>query len=80
MEITVDFGKEDMKASEVAVVVGGTTIDGRYLSYRDDKITIDGEALKGFENGSYPVSIIFNNAVYTTVSDKVNITVFNSEA
>lgn len=79
MEIKVDFGKDDFKASEVAVVVGGQTIDGSYLHYKDDTITIDGEAMKDFENGSYPVSIIFNNAIYTTVSDKVNVTVFNSE-
>ena len=79
MVFEVDFGKEDQKASEVAVVVGGNTLDGQYLSYKDNKVTIKAGALEGFENGSYPVSIIFNNNIYTTVSDKVNISVFNSE-
>ena len=79
MSFKVDFGKEDQKASEVAVVVGGTTLDGSYLKIKDDVITIDKQALQGFENGSYPVSIIFNNSIYTTVSDKINISVFNSE-
>ena len=79
MMFKVDFGKEDQKASEVAVVVGGIAIDGQYLTYKDDTVTIKAGALDGFENGTYPVSIIFNNSIYTTVSDKVNISVFNSE-
>ncbi|MBP5330704.1 MAG: hypothetical protein J6Y89_02510, partial [Lachnospiraceae bacterium] len=79
MSFKVDFGKEDQKASEVAVVVGGTTLDGSYLKIKDDVITIYKQALQGFEIGSYPVSIIFNNSIYTTVSDKINISVFNSE-
>ena len=79
MSFAVDFGKDDYKASEVAVVVGGRTIDGQYLTYKNDTVTIDKDALKDFENGDYPVSVIFNNNVYTTVNDRVKISVYNSE-
>lgn len=79
LSFEVDFGIDDYKASEVAVVVGGRTIDGSMLSYRNNTVTIDKEAFKNFDNGEYPVSVIFNNSVYTTVTDKVSIKIYNSE-
>ena len=80
MKFTVDFGNSEYKASEVAVVVGGTALDGQYISSRDNTVTIDADALKDFENGQYEVSVVFNNSVYTTVSDKVTISVYNHES
>lgn len=74
----VDFGSNEYKASEIAVVINGSAIDGKYLHYSDDTVRIDKEAFVDFENGQYPVSIVFNNSIYTTVSDKVSVSVYNS--
>ena len=78
-EFAVDFGKADYKAAEVALVVGGTPIDSSYLKYRDNTVTVDKDAFKNFANGEYAVSVVFNNSLYTTVNDKVKVTVYNSE-
>ncbi len=77
--IEVDYGKDDYKASEVAIVIGGKPIDGSYLTYRNNTVTIDKKAFADMPNGEYPASIVFNNSLYTTVSDKLKITIFNSE-
>lgn len=76
---TVDFGKNDYKASEVAVIIGGKQIDGSYLRYRDNTVTIDKEAFTGFDNGEYPVSVVFNNSLYTTITDKISVRVYNQD-
>lgn len=79
MVFTVNYGKNEYKASEMAIVVNGQTIDRSYLTYQNDTVTIDKKALAGLQNGEYAVSIVFNNALYTTVDDKIKITVYNSE-
>lgn len=79
MTFKVDYGKSDYKASEVAVVVGGQQIDSSYLTYKDDTITIDKEAFKTYDNGDYEVSVIFNNAIYTTVNDKLKVSIYNAQ-
>lgn len=79
-QFVVDYGKSDYKAAEVALVVGGTQIDSSYLKYRDNTVTIDKEAFKNFANGEYAVSVVFNNSLYTTVNDKLKVTIYNSEA
>lgn len=80
LKFEVDFGNDEYKASEVALVVGGTAIDGSYVKYKDNTVTVDSEALKDFSNGEYPVSVVFNNSIYTTINDKVAITVVNAES
>ena len=76
----VNLGKDDYKAGDVALVVGGQAVDGQYVSCKDGMVTVEAGALDGFANGEYPVSVVFNNKIYTTVNDKVTITVVNSEA
>ncbi len=79
MMFKVDLGKEQYRAGDVALVVGGQAIDGQYVSCKDGVVTVEAGALEGFSNGEYPVSVVFNNKIYTTVNDKVTITVVNSE-
>lgn len=79
MTFTVDYGKNDYKASEVAVVIGGEAIDRSYLTYRNNTVTIDKQAFAAYENGEYAVSVVFNNPLYTTVNDRIKINVYNSE-
>lgn len=79
MSFEVDYGVSDYKASEVALVIAGNQIDSSYLTYRDNKVTIAPEAFSGLENGDYVISVVFNNALYTTVNDKLKVSVYNSE-
>ena len=80
MTFEVDYGKNEYKASDVAVVIGGQPIDSSYLTQRDSKVTISKEAFADLPNGEYNASIVFNNSLYTTVNDKLTITVYNSTA
>lgn len=63
------------KASAIAVVVNGKVVDSKYLKLEDNVLTIDKEALKEIENGTYPVVLCFNDPLSTTIADKVTITI-----
>ncbi len=78
--ISLDLGKDEYAASGVAVLIGDTTIDSKYLKYNDGKLTIDKEAMKDLEPGLYKVAFVFSNAIYTTVADKVTLEVKEPEA
>lgn len=75
IKINLSLGKDDYEASGVAVMIGETTIDSEYLSYKDGVLTIDKEALKEFGAGTYGTAFVFSNALYTTIADKVSVTV-----
>lgn len=75
----VNYGNSDYKATEAAVLINGEPLDRSYLTYHDNTVTISKEAFAGLANGDYAASIVFNNSIYTTVNDKVKITVFNSK-
>lgn len=75
IEIDISLGKDDYAASGVALMIGDKQIDNGYLNYKDGKLTIDKGAFDDFESGTYGTAFVFSNSVYTTVSDKVNITV-----
>ena len=79
MRFNVNLGKDDYRAGDVALVVGGQAIDSQYVSCKDGTVTVEAGALDGFANGEYPVSVVFNNKIYTTVNDKITITVVNNE-
>ena len=64
----------------MAIVIGGQPIDPSFIKQRDNTVTIGKEAFAGLENGEYNASIVFNNSVYTTINDKLTITVYNSTA
>ena len=75
IKIELSLGKDEYEASGVAVMVGDKTIDSKYLKYKDGTLTIDKEAFAEFEAGTYGTAFVFSNALYTTVTDKVYITV-----
>ena len=43
-----------------------------------NKVTINSEAFANLPNGVYKPAVIFNDSLYTTVSNKVVVTVVNS--
>ena len=38
-------------------------------------MTISGDAFKNVANGTYKLAVVFNDAYYTTVSDKITVNV-----
>ena len=74
----VNLGKEDTVASQIAVILNGSVIDSSYVTLNGNKVTISADAFKNLENGTYKPAIVFNDYYYTTVTDKVTITVKNS--
>ena len=77
LQVNVSLGVDDYEASSIAVFVGGTVIDSKYLSYneKDKTLTIAKEAFASFDAGTYNVGFMFDDILTTTVTDKVSLTV-----
>lgn len=73
--ISLTLGEDEYEASSVAVLIGDMNVDSQYLDYKDGKLTIDKEAMKGLEAGLYKVAFVFGNQDYTTITDKVTLQV-----
>lgn len=74
----VNLGKEDTVATQIAVILNGSVIDSSYVTLKGNQVTISADAFKKLENGTYKPAIVFNDYYYTTISDKVTITVKNA--
>lgn len=74
----VTLGTDDNIADDVAVKINDTVINTDLVNVKNGKVTIDSEAFAGLTNGSYKVSIAFNNTLYTTISDKITLQVKNA--
>lgn len=70
-----DMGKGDYVADDVAIVIDGKVIEDEYVTVVGNKITISKDALADFEPGIYNTTVVFNDALYTTVAGKVTINV-----
>ena len=77
-DITINLGSGDTVADNVAITIDGNVVDSKLLKLSDNKVTINQSAFSSLKNGSHKVTVVFNNALYTTVSDKVTIQVMNS--
>jgi flagellar basal-body rod modification protein FlgD len=71
----VDLGSGDTKATAAAVVINGDVIDADYVTIKGNQVTISKDAFSKLTNGTYKPSIVFNDPDYTTVTNKINITV-----
>jgi flagellar basal-body rod modification protein FlgD len=81
VSVAIDFGTGASEASSVALLIGSDyVVNGSSLSYENGKLTVSGDALSGLENGTYPVTFVFDDSRSTNVSDQVTLTVFNSTA
>lgn len=75
ISFNVNLGKDKTVATDVAVVVNGNALDTKYVSVDKNVVTISKDALTGLDTGSYKATVVFNDALYTTVADKVTIMV-----
>lgn len=75
----VNLGSEDTVAKNVAIAIDDNVIDSSLVSLSGTKVTIDKSAFANLSNGTYNVTVVFDDTNYTTVKDKVTVQVQNSE-
>lgn len=79
LSFEVYLGDGDSKADNVAVIVDKTLLDPSVVTIKDNKIIIDKSVFKDAPNGTYPVTVVFNDLLTTVVKDMVTITVKNND-
>ena len=75
----VNMGSGDTVANNLAVGIGETAFDAGLVKLSGNKVTINKAAFANLANGTYKLTIAFNDPNYTTVSDKITVQVQNSE-
>ncbi|WFR54976.1 flagellar hook capping FlgD N-terminal domain-containing protein [Anaerocolumna sp. AGMB13025] len=71
----VNLGKGETVATDVAIVLNGKVISDDKVSVKDNKVTISKDVFEELENGTYKPTIVFNDALYTTISNEIVIEV-----
>jgi flagellar basal-body rod modification protein FlgD len=79
LSFDVNLGKEDHVATDVAMVINNQIVDPKYFSLDKNKLTISSELMASLPNGEYKPTFVFNDSLYTTVTNQVTLTVKNSE-
>lgn len=80
MSFNVHMGEGDSLADDVAILVDQTLLDPSVITLKDNKITIAGSVFEKAPNGTYKITVIFNDVLLTTAKDMVTVTVKNSTA
>ncbi len=76
----IDMGTQGYEASSFAVVLmdssgQSTAIDPKYMSYKDGKLTIDREAFRYVQAGTYKIAFVFDDASKTVDYTSVTLEV-----
>lgn len=79
LSFEVYMGEGDSLADDVAVIVDKTLLDPSVITIKDNKVIIDKSVFEKAPNGTYQVTVMFNDVLLTVVKDMVTITVKNSE-
>lgn len=74
----VSLGSGDTVADDVAVAIDGNVIDTKLVNVKNGKVTIDKSAFAKLKNGTYKLTVAFNDSLYTTIKDKVTAQISNS--
>jgi Flagellar hook capping protein len=75
----ISLGAGNTIADKVSVSINGTAVDQKLVQIANGKVTINRSAFTNLKNGSYKVSVAFNDSLSTTVGDKVTLQVQNSK-
>ncbi len=75
----VNLGSKDTIATQVAVVINNQIVDEKYITLDGNKLTIHKELMSQLPNGVYKPTVIFNDSLYTTITDQVTLNVTNSK-
>lgn len=78
MSFKVNLGSGDTKADDIAIAINGTLVDPKLVNLSGDTVKIDKSAFKDLANGTYKVSVVFNDSEYTIVNNKVTLQVQNA--
>lgn len=77
--VEINYGSGKTIANDVAIIIDGNVVDKKLVTVKDGKVTIDKTAFSNLKNGTYKISVAFNDPLLTTVNDKVTLKVTNSE-
>lgn len=77
----VNFGTEEARATEIALIVDGEKIiNPDYIRKNDNYFTINQDVFHQLTPGKHRISVMFNNdPYYTTREDVIEVDVINSE-
>lgn len=76
----VNLGEGDSKADSIGVIIDNTLLDPSVVTLKDNKVIINKSVFEKAPDGTYKVTVVFNDPLTTVVKDMVTITVKNSEA
>ncbi len=79
LSFEVNLGSGDTVADDVRVAIGEALIDSSLVKLTGNKVTIDRKAFADLINGTYKLTVAFNDTLYTTVKDKVTVQINNSK-
>lgn len=74
----VNLGTGETIADKVAIAINDKVIDSSLVSLSGNTVTVKASALSNIDNGTYKVTVAFNDSQYTTVKDKVTLQVQNA--
>ena len=80
LSFEVYLGEGEAKADAAYVIVNNTLLDSSVVSVKDNKVVIDKSVFAKAPNGTYKITVIFNDPLSTVVKDMITITVKNSKA
>lgn len=78
MTFNVSVGSGKTVADDVAITINGNVIDTSLVNLSGGKVTINQAAFNNIENGTYKVTVDFNDSAFTTVKDKVTLQIQNA--
>src|SRR5690606_35966540 len=77
LSFDVHLGEGDSMADDVAVLIDQTLLDSSVITLKDNKVTISKSVFENAPNGTYKITVIFNDVLFTTSKDMVSVTVKN---
>jgi len=81
VSVAVNLGSGVAKATKAALVIGEDyAIEGDAITISDGKLTVDKDALAGLKNGTYAVTVVFDDERSTNITDQITLSVYNSKA
>ena len=78
VDINIDLGSGNYAAGSVAVMVNGEYIKSEYLSFGNGVLSISPAAFNDLKDGTYKLSLYFDDPYNTVISDKVSVKVMES--
>ena len=77
LQFKVNLGNDPAKATEVAVLVGNSILDEKYVVLSGDTVTIKKEILQELPAGGYKFTVVFNDEKLTTEENKLEVNIYN---